>query len=196
MSDLGPLVDTRIIRPTEIAVALGLVGDTDLLRLKAIARLHARGLPPDVGWEDLLQEAFTRVMVGARQVPAGVPMVAFLAGVMRSLKSEHWRRALARPSGKDQWLQFTRQSASPRELDWPDPRPGPERALMATQEIEAIQRLFAGDLQVQLILTGLGEGLSAEQIRAEHRISKIDYEAARKRLRRGLLREGLTCAPK
>jgi hypothetical protein len=34
----------------------------DLMRLKAVARLYARGLPPEVGWSDLLQEAFARVL--------------------------------------------------------------------------------------------------------------------------------------
>ncbi|MFZ1099159.1 MAG: hypothetical protein WAN26_07110, partial [Steroidobacteraceae bacterium] len=89
------LVDTRIVNPTQTALALKLTTEMDLLRLKTIARLHARGLPPDVGWEDLLQEALTRVLTGTRTVPEGVSTVAFLAGVMRSLRSEHWRRVAA-----------------------------------------------------------------------------------------------------
>lgn len=44
--------------PAAQALALKLVTQSDLLRLKVIARLHARGLPPEVGWTDLLQEAF------------------------------------------------------------------------------------------------------------------------------------------
>ena len=90
---MKPLVDTKVLNPAQMAVALGLITEMDFLRLKAIARLHARGLPPDVDWDDLLQEAMTRAIVGARQAPHGVTMVAFLAGVMRSLRSEHWRRA-------------------------------------------------------------------------------------------------------
>jgi DNA-directed RNA polymerase specialized sigma24 family protein len=196
MPKIGPLVDTRIIRPAETALALDMVGEIDLLRLKAIARLHARGLPPDVGWEDLLQEAFTRVFVGVRQTPEGVTMVAFLAGVMRSLKSEHWRRAFAGRYGNDGTLRLEQPRERFGDLELPDPAPGPERALMARQELEAIQSLFADDLVVQQIMTGLGEGLSAEQIRVEHGISKTDYESARKRMRGCLLREGLTCEPK
>jgi DNA-directed RNA polymerase specialized sigma24 family protein len=69
------------------------LSEFDLLRLKTIARLYARGLPPDVMWEDLLQEALTRVLTGSRRPPYGVALVAFVAGIMRSLKSEHWRRA-------------------------------------------------------------------------------------------------------
>jgi hypothetical protein len=65
---MQPLVDARVPRPTQMALALKLVTEMDLLRLKTIARLHARGLPPDMGWEDLLQEALTRVLTGARRI--------------------------------------------------------------------------------------------------------------------------------
>ena len=89
---MRPLVDTRTLRPTETALALKLVSEMNLLRLKSVARLHARGLPPEVGWDDLLQEALTRVLTGARRIPDGIAPVAFIAGVMRSLRSEHWKR--------------------------------------------------------------------------------------------------------
>src|SRR5438552_10480176 len=79
--------------PAARALALQLVTRMDLLRLKVIARLHARGLPPEIDWSDLLQEAISRVLDGSRPKPEGVPVVAFLAGVMRSIKTDHWRRA-------------------------------------------------------------------------------------------------------
>lgn len=194
MARFPPLVDTRILRPIETALALELVNEMQLLRLKTIARLHARGLPPDVSWEDLLQEAVTRVLVGSRRQPEGVTTVPFLAGIMRSLKSEHWRRAHAR-SGSPGALGLDRHSVSSREIDLPDPSPDPERSLVAQQELIAIQRLFADDAVALQIIAGLGGGLSAERIRSIYGISKTDYDSARKRMRRRLLREGLTCAP-
>ena len=181
MRHTQPLTDKRILPPTQTALALQLVSELDLLRLKTLARLYARGLPPDVAWDDLLQEAITRVLVGSRKQPAGVPMVAFLAGVMRSLKAEHWRRA---PS----------DGLPATELQ--DPAPGPERALIARQELAAIERLFATDPVALQIIAGLSRGWSAEQIRQTARLSKTDYDSARKRMRRTLLREGLTCEPK
>ena len=192
MPKIAPLVDTRIVRPAEAALALDMVTENDLLRLKAIARLHARGLPPDVGWEDLLQEALTRVLVGDRKIPHGVTMVAFIAGVMRSLKSAHWRRTLNGQRTKDAYQALDR-GIEDNQYQLPDTRPGPERALVARQALEEIQRVFAGDPVVQRILTGLAEGLTPESIRANFRISKTEYDSARKRLRRRLLREGLTC---
>ena len=189
-----PLIDSRIVRPTETAMALGLVTELELLRLKTLARWYARGLPPDTTWEDLLQEALTRIMVGKRQVPKEVPIVAFVAGVMRSLRSEHWQRA-QRMMARD-WDEKRCSKSAAHSTDLSDSDPGPERALIAQQELVAIRELFAGDAVVLAILDGLTQGLTAEEIRVAVGLSDIDYASARKRMRRVLLREGLTCAPK
>jgi hypothetical protein len=77
-----------------------------------------------------------------------------------------------------------------------DPTPGPERVLNARQELAAIKRLFADDPTARKIIDGLREGLSAEQIRRSMGLSKTDYDSARRRMRRALLRQGLTCEPK
>jgi DNA-directed RNA polymerase specialized sigma24 family protein len=192
MPPIPQLADHRVLRPAETALALNLVSRMDFLRLKTIARLHARGLPPDVTWDDLLQEAFTRVLVGSRRQPQGVTMVAFLAGVMRSLRSEHWRRARRGLGSRE--VRIDQQRDLSREVALHDPAPDPERSLIARQELSAIERLFAGDPAVRNIIAGLAEGRSAAQIRAATGISKTDYDSARKRMRRALLREGLTCA--
>jgi DNA-directed RNA polymerase specialized sigma24 family protein len=168
--------------PAEEALALKLVSEMDLLRLKAIARLHARGLPADVSWADLLQEAFARVLDGSRKRPEGLPMLAFLAGIMRSLKTDHWRRALKESHGH-----------AGQEREACDPSSDPERTFSALQELAVIDRLFADDPVALQIIAGLGEGLSAEQIRIVIGISATDYDSARKRMRRVLLRKGLTC---
>lgn len=190
---MQPLVDARVLRPTQMALALKLVTEMDLLRLKTIARLHARGLPPDMGWEDLLQEALTRVLTGARRVPERIAPVAFIAGVMRSLRSEHWRRA---GEVRVRYAASDYRAYRMREPALKETAPDPERSAIAIEELEAIERLFADDPAVLGIIHALGEGLTAEQIRATLGLSRTDYDSARKRLRRCLLREGLTCRPK
>lgn len=184
MAQLPELTDQRILRPAETAVALKLITRMDFLRLKAIARLHARGLPADVTWDDLLQEAFTRMIVGTRRKPQGLSMVAFIAGIMRSLRSDHSRRARARFGCRD--------ALHVDQLR--DPGADLERSLLAREQLESIERLFAGDAVVQRMLQGMTEGLTPAQIRAALKISKTEYDSARKRLRRTLLKEGLTCA--
>ncbi len=188
------LIDTKELSPAQTALALNLVSEMDFLRLKAVARLYARGLPPDVDWDDLLQEAFTRVFVGTRVKPDGIAMVPFVAGVIRSLRSAHLRRAFG-SAGADA-VQIDDATQPRHSLELADPAPGPERSLIARQELDAIRSLFADDPLPLKIIKGLGEGMTAEQIRAAGNISKVDYDSARKRMRRCLLREGLTCAPK
>lgn len=176
----------NVVRPADTAVAVGLVTRLDLLRLKTLARLYARGLPPDIDWEDLLQEALTRVLTGARVVPADVPAVAFIAGVMRSLRSEH-RRRLHRTS---QDIAAPREGrVQAREMESQDALP--ERVLGARQELARIWNLFADDTLALGILEGLAEGLEPAQIRKRLRITSTVYDTARRRMRRALLREGL-----
>lgn len=195
MPQFTALVDSRILRPSETVLALGLVTDLELLRLKTLARWYARGLPPDVSWEDLLQEALTRIVEGKRQEPDGVAVVAFVAGVMRSLRSEHWQR-VERAMAPGRRREGKRFEPAHRQTELLDPVPGPERAVMAQQELAAIRKLFAGDAVALSILDGLARGLTGEELRLAAGLSGTDYASARKRMRRVLLREGLTCAPK
>ena len=189
---IPPLSMRQVIAPTHTALSLKLVTEMDLLRLKSIARLHARGLPPDVSWDDLLQEALTRVLTGKRVKPEDVPMVAFLGGVMRSLRADHIRRS-RRGMKRDDPLWLGDEQDERPELEVLDPGADPERALIATDELDKIRQLFANDPVALQIIEGLAEALTAEQIRARHGISRVDYDSARKRMRRCLIREGLTC---
>jgi DNA-directed RNA polymerase specialized sigma24 family protein len=168
------------VTPLEQAVALKLVSDMNLLRLKASARFLARGLAPEIYWWDLLQEAFARVLNGSRRCPEGVPIDVFMTGVMRSLRAEYWRR---------RWQQEVSRLLRGEEVS--DPGPDPERAVLAQQELEAIKELFADDPVVTHIITGLEDGLSAEEIRTKYGLSSTEYDSARKRMRRALLRDGI-----
>lgn len=195
MPQFPPLVDSRVLRPTESALAVGFVTDLELLRLKTLARWYARGLPPDVTWEDLLQEALTRILVGTRRVPDGVAAVAFVAGVMRSLRSECWQR-IGKKGTRKRRRSGGGSEPVPRGGDLVDSAPDPERTLVAQQELAAIRKLFVGDATALLILDGLARGLTAEDIRLAAGLSGTDYASARRRMRRTLLREGLTCEPR
>lgn len=191
---LPPIVDKRVLRPAQAALALELVSKLDLLRIKAVARLYARGLRPEGVWEDMLQEALTRILTGSRPQPEGVPIVAFVAGILRSLRADHWRRA-KRESGDDQ-LHIDHRRDETLGVELTDPTPGPERALIARQQITAIELLFVDDPVALIIIDGLCEGLTAEQIRASRGLSRTAYDSARRRMRRVVLREGLTCEPR
>jgi RNA polymerase sigma-70 factor (ECF subfamily) len=176
--------------PAARALALALVTEIDLLRLKVIARLHARGLPPEFDWTDLLQEAFARVLDGSRPPPEGVPKVAFLAGVMRSIKAEYWKRAQRQARQLPKLLADMDVTDDPGKERY-DPTSNPERSVIAIQELAAINELFADDDQAQQVIAGLHEGSSPEEICARHDMSKTAYDSTRRRMRRILFREGL-----
>jgi DNA-directed RNA polymerase specialized sigma24 family protein len=168
--------------------AIRALSDVDLLRLKAIARVWARGLPGGVGWTDVLNEAIARVLDGSRRWPPGVPLLAFLSGVMRSIRDDHWRRARRDLDLLVQWDDFVDLAAPDEETQSP---PDPERVLAAGQALAAIDRLFAGDAPVLKIIAGLADGLTAKEICRLYGMSECEYDTARKRMRRAILRSGL-----
>jgi DNA-directed RNA polymerase specialized sigma24 family protein len=170
---------------TSVSRALARLSDADLLRLQTLARLRARGLPHGVSWSDLLHEAIARALDGSRQWPPGLPLVAFLSGVMRSLCDEMWRRR-----GREAELIVTGDEVAC--VDVACPGPNQERVFAAVEAIAAIHRLFAGDVIASRIIADLAEGLSAEEIRAKHGLSAVAYDSARRRMRRTLLKAGLS----
>jgi len=162
----------------DVGAALAALSEEDLLRLRAIARLRARSLPSDMSWSDLLHEAVLRALTGARPWPPGVPLLAFLAGVMRSLCDEQWRR-------------HRRQARLPAPHD-SGGVDDPERAYAAAEALAAIQRLFASDEVALKVITGLISGMAAEDIRHHYDLTAVEYDTTRRRIRRTLLRHGLT----
>jgi RNA polymerase sigma-70 factor (ECF subfamily) len=162
----------------DVRAALAAMPADDLLRLRAIARLRARSLPAGMSWSDLLHEAVLRALAGSRPWPPGVPLLAFLAGVMRSLCDEQWRR-------------HRLHQALPA-LGCGGTADDPERALAARETIAALHRQFASDTVATQVITGLLSGMAPETIRRHYGLSDTEYDTARRRMRRTMLRHGLT----
>jgi DNA-directed RNA polymerase specialized sigma24 family protein len=181
MADTSPQVEEGgrygVPPRRDVGAALAALAEEDLLRLRAIARLRARSLPDGMSWCDLLHEAVLRALTGARPWPSGVSLLAFLAGVMRSIGDEQWRRHR-------------------RQHDLRTPGDGgaaddPERACAAAEALAAIQRLFASDATALKVITGLILGMRAEDIRRHYDLTVVEYDTTRRRIRRTLLRHGL-----
>jgi len=174
----------------DVAHAIHALSDAQLVRLKALARLWSRGLPGGLGWTDVLNEAIVRVLDGSRPWPPDVPLLAFLSGVMRSICDDQWRRArrelLVRVG--DLTVHLGDRNPSGEEVE---SSPDPERVLAAAQALAAIHELFAADPCALKIIAGLAEGLTAAEICRHYDMAERDYDTARKRMRRALLRCGL-----
>jgi DNA-directed RNA polymerase specialized sigma24 family protein len=165
--------------PRDVGAALSALSGEDLLRLRAIARLRARSLPPGaMSWSDLLHEAVLRALAGARPWPPEVPLLAFIAGVMRSLCDEQWRR-------------YRRQHHVPAP-HVSGGRDDPERACAAAEALTAIQRLFASDDAALKVINGLISGMAAADIRRHYKLTPMEYDTTRRRIRRTMLRHDLT----
>ena len=167
----------------DVARALRQLSDIELLRLEAIARLRGRGLPASVAWSDLLHEAIRRALDGARPWPPGVPLVAFLAGIMRSIRSEWCRRSGQEALLVQREFRCARGSGTD-EMD-------PERIVAAARAVAAIYDLFARDAPALKVIAALADGLTAQEIRDTLGMSETEYDTTRKRMRRTLLRRGL-----
>lgn len=168
----------------DIARAIQSLSDTDLVRLKALARLWTRGLPPCVGWADVLHEAITRALDGSRKWPPGVPILAFLAGIMRSICDDQWRRTRRE-------IEVLVRDEDLVELCGRAISPSPERVVNAAQSLAAVDRLFASDPLALKVIAGLAEGLTPTEICKRQGMSERQYDTTRKRMRRALLRCGL-----
>lgn len=170
-----------------VSRALAELSELQLLRLGAIARLRARSLPSGISWSDLLHEALVRALDGSRRWPCGLPLLVFLAGVMRSICDEIWRHRR-----REIALIASGQDAEVESQDVPCPAPDQERVLAASEALAELYRLFTGDGIALRILSGLANGLSAADICATHGLSEVEYDSARRRMRRALLRVGLS----
>src|SRR5262249_12400462 len=166
----------------DVAAAIRALTDRDLLRLQALARLWTRGMPGSLGWADVMHEAITRALDGSRRWPAGISILAFLSGVMRSICDDHWRFEVRE-------ARVIVRNAAAAELGADDAGlANPERVVAAAQAIADIHRLFAGDDAALKIIAGLADGLSAAEICKTYGMSEREYDTTRKRMRRGLLR--------
>src|SRR5262252_211555 len=185
---LSGLIVTVDNTAADVARAIHSLSDADLVRLKALAQLWARGLPRGLSWSDVLHEAIARALDGSRKWPRGIPILAFLSGVMRSICEDQWRR------------ERLEHEVLAREVDSADlcgigdtagSTTDPERAVGAAQSLAAINRLFAADPDALKIIAGLSDGLMAAEICRVYGMSEREYDTTRKRMRRALLRCGL-----
>jgi RNA polymerase sigma-70 factor (ECF subfamily) len=176
---LDPMRSDISAAPTALVVeavadALAALTPSELVRLKRLAQLRAR-LLPGLEWEELLNEALLRALDGSRRWPEGVPLLAFIAGIMRSLvdgRVEERRRQAERALVVCETPVVT----------------APEARLHARQCLDAIAQFFAGDPDVLALIAGLMRQYLEGAGEPTPQLSRKRRDAARKRLARAILR--------
>jgi DNA-directed RNA polymerase specialized sigma24 family protein len=148
----------------EIAQAIRSLAVEHKTALIRVARVYARRTV--YGHEDLIQEAFMRVLDGRREWPRGLHVVPFLCGVMRSIAWD-WRV----------------ESHDAVEVE---PTGSEEGHAIARLDAQKVIELFKDDPIAQKILIGMVDGARGEDLRELSGLTRTEYESKRTKIRRHL----------
>lgn len=180
----------------EIAAAIGALTPGELVRIRKFAyRRHwtlgrrGAGLSP----EDLIQDAMMAILDGRRKWPKSrVDFVKLLIGVIQSLSSH-----IVAGKARDAFDDVVEYQAPDQDTDALDRMPSPA-TLSPQEQLEAeelereatvldrrIRDHFKDDDHALTIYQGLCESMKPAEIR-ECGLSEKEYDAAQKRLKRGV----------
>jgi hypothetical protein len=182
--------DEKAATQDEIMTAIQCLSDAENLRLQKYARFRIRGLgKASAGrdWRDLVGEALTATLdPDHRRWNKSVTFVRHLLGAMRSI-STAWRKAFD-PDEADLESDLIRPGQERKEgnvfADIPSANPGGERIVMARQEVDAIEKLFARDSIALDVIGGWRAQMTGPDIKEALGISQTEYETVVKRIRR------------
>jgi DNA-directed RNA polymerase specialized sigma24 family protein len=146
---------------------------TPLERAKLVAL--ADGLSQNTGWgaDDLLQEAFTRVIAGDRTLPAEVQTVPAIFQIMRSIAfgvRKSGGGKIAKASKALDSVELESGAVNEEDLDG--------------GAFELLHQKFEGEEEIQLVLMALGDGATRDQICSDLGLDHKRYATIRRRLRR------------
>jgi hypothetical protein len=147
----------------EITNVINTLMDGEKTAIVKIAKLYAR--KTSYGHEDLLQEAYCRVLDGRRGWARGVPAVLFFHGVIRSIAWE-WK------------AEFTSE-----DIDIGD-EGAVERGTLAKIDVMKILALFDDDPAARKIVLGMMDGARGEELQESSGLNPTEYESKRKKIRR------------
>jgi hypothetical protein len=174
----------------QIEAAINGLSDADWSRLEYAGRTLAAGV---TGWtgEDLLQEALTKFLEGARTWPAGVPPVVVIGNVMHSIASNERSGNEASPIDDAVEVdpletEHAEEGASAGQTVMSTTATTPEDIVSTCQQIVAIYAAVAGDPDLENLVKLWAQGIRGEEARMELGWPAPKYEAERKRLFRRL----------
>jgi DNA-directed RNA polymerase specialized sigma24 family protein len=147
----------------EILAAVQSLTVSNKTALIRVAMAYAR--KTSYGHEDLIQEAYMRVLDGKRVWPKNVAAVPFLCGVMRSIAWD-WRA-----EGHD-------ENADVELIGYED------RTAAARIDMQKIIAFFNDDPIAQTIIIAMMEGARGEELRTVSGLAQTEYESKRTKIRR------------
>jgi DNA-directed RNA polymerase specialized sigma24 family protein len=149
--------------PAETVEAIGRLTAGQKTALIKVAKAYAR--KTSYGHEDLIQEAYMRVLDGKRAWPKNVAAVPFLCGVMRSIAWD-WR------------AEDHDENADVELIGYED------RTAAARIDMQKIVEFFNDDPIAQTIIIAMMEGARGEELRKVSGLAQTEYESKRTKIRR------------
>lgn len=198
LTDTGNGQLRNCLKKIEVDRAIKALSVSDLLRLQGFAKFLILGLGRAArgrDWQDLLDEAFYRTLIGVEDAQKGrhwnkeVSFSRHLAGAMRSIAS-FWKRQF-----RDQNTYLSSELSiydaegeehSPFD-NVPSPCASPDKRLIEKSEEDRVLRLFSGDAEATTVLEGLLAGLNKNDIKLKYGLDEKRYMAAMRRIRGKLL---------
>ena len=166
--------------PADVEQAIRGLRDEDWLRLEKAASYHVYRYS-SINPKEVLAEAVSRMLGGERRWPRDVNFNTYFRNVLRSVADELRNKEKERLGlGTTVLVAFDDGQDGP-----PDGRDLVQQ-VEHQETIEQIWGLFSDDEQVQSLVLGAEEGMTAIEVQKEFNLSGAEYDAARKRLDRGL----------
>ena len=176
----------------EVWAAADALSAQELTRLEGVGRRLAYGIRGFDG-ADILMEAIERALRGSSKWRHGVPFDVFLFGVMRNVAKQ--RRDLKSSSARTVHVVGHGQKNG-REVTLRSAAPDPEEALLdraaeaeARETARRIHELFKDDVEIEAVIYGIENDLSASEVQEAFGITATQYASARRRMSRALGKE-------
>jgi CheY-like chemotaxis protein len=178
----------------EVDRAIKALTSADLLRLRQFAKLLVRGVGRAArgrDWEDLLEEALYRTLIGASDTQNGrhwnrkVPFVQHLAGAIKSIASV-WKRQFRENETYlvSELAVYDSEGQEQSPIDNVSSSCVPaDRRLVEKSEEERVFALFGDDASASQVLRGIVDGLKKNDIKLAYGLDEKKYLAAMRRIR-------------
>lgn len=189
-----------VLEKIEVDRAVKALTPAEQLRLKGFAMFRVRGLGRAAGtrdWEDLLQEALYRTLIGATDTRNGrhwnkkVNLVKHLEETMRSIANS-WKRQFTGPQASTylasefRTLDDEGEEYSPLD-NLASGQPLTDQELIEAEEENRMLRTLRDDPDATVVLLGWMNGLRKNEILAKYSLDEKSYAAAVRRMRLKLL---------
>src|SRR5262245_61387599 len=170
----------KFLSTDEFIGTLEALSPHDKLKLDAIEGIRRRGT--GFGERELLHEAICRTLLGERNCPRDVPIIAFMVETMRSIAGHDRKRRLGSVGGHAE----PGDEGKGPEREPATASPSPEDELLRKEETAAVQAIFGefdDDSDAQLVLLGWQDELRGAALREATGLNQGQLDYAIRRIR-------------